>query len=141
MSEVPAKPPLRRSNSLIAGVAVGVIAAAAAIYLISDRGRKEEATATRMLTAPAGKVTKQLATGSLTAFIVRSERLPAPDLKFITASGEAKSLNDWRGRVVLLNLWATWCAPCRKEMPPLSVLERQMGAKDFEVIAISLDRK
>jgi thiol-disulfide isomerase/thioredoxin len=141
MSEVPAKPPLRRSNGLIAGVAVGVIAAAAAIYLISDRGRKEEAPATRMLTAPAGKVTKQLATGSLTAFIVRPERLPAPDLKFTTASGEAKSLNDWRGRVVLVNLWATWCAPCRKEMPSLSALERQMGSKDFEVIAISLDRK
>jgi thiol-disulfide isomerase/thioredoxin len=141
MSEVPAKPPLRRSNGLIAGVAVGVIAAAAAIYLISDRGRKEEAPATPTLTAPAGKVTKQLATGSLTAFIVRPERLPAPDLKFTTASGAAKSLNDWRGRVVLVNLWATWCAPCRKEMPSLSALERQMGSKDFEVIAISLDRK
>jgi len=141
MSEVPAKPPLRRSNGLIAGVAVGVIAAAAAIYLISDRGRKEEAPATATLTAPTGKVTKQLATGSLTAFIVRPERLPAPDLKFTTASGETKSLNDWRGRVVLVNLWATWCAPCRKEMPSLSALERQMGSKDFEVIAISLDRK
>src|SRR6266540_311398 len=128
MSEVPAKPPMRRSSSLIAVAAAGVVAAAAAVYLISDGERKQEAPPMPALTAPAGKVTKQLATGSLTAFVIKPERLPAPDLKFTNASGESKSLNDWRGRVVLVNLWATWCAPCRKEMPSLSALERQMGS-------------
>ena len=48
-------------------------------------------------------------------------------------------LSQWRGRVVLLNLWATWCAPCRKEMPTLAALEKKLGSKDFEVVAISVD--
>ena len=48
---------------------------------------------------------------------------------------------DWRGKVVLLNLWATWCLPCRKEMPSLDRLQKEMGSDKFEVVAISVDRK
>ena len=48
---------------------------------------------------------------------------------------------DWRGKVVLLNLWATWCLPCRKEMPALDRLQKEMGSDKFEVVAISVDRK
>jgi len=43
--------------------------------------------------------------------------------------------------VVLLNLWATWCAPCRKEMPDLAKLQKELGSDQFEVVAISVDRK
>jgi thiol-disulfide isomerase/thioredoxin len=50
-------------------------------------------------------------------------------------------LADWRGKVVLLNLWATWCLPCRKEMPSLDRLQKEMGSDKFEVVAISVDRK
>ncbi|HKM87751.1 MAG TPA: TlpA disulfide reductase family protein, partial [Xanthobacteraceae bacterium] len=48
---------------------------------------------------------------------------------------------DWRGRTVLLNLWATWCVPCRKEMPALDALETDLGGPNFEVVAINIDTR
>jgi thiol-disulfide isomerase/thioredoxin len=61
------------------------------------------------------------------------------DLRFQDADGKAHSLSDFHGKVVLLNLWATWCAPCRKEMPALDRLQQALGGPDFEVVALSLD--
>ncbi len=84
---------------------------------------------------------KDFATGPLAAFLVRSEREPVPNLSFKDANGAALTLEKWKGRVVLVNLWATWCAPCRKEMPTLADLQKQLGSKDFEVVALSVDRK
>ena len=52
-----------------------------------------------------------------------------------TAAAPTKSLADWRGRTVLLNLWATWCVPCRKEMPALDALQAKLGGADFEVVS------
>src|SRR5207245_6917681 len=65
---------------------------------------------------------------------------PVPDLGFEDGSGKALRLADFRGRVVVLNLWATWCLPCRKEMPTLDRLQAQLGGSAFEVVAISIDR-
>ena len=61
-------------------------------------------------------------------------------MKFLDAAGKERSLADWRGKVVLLNLWATWCLPCRKEMPALDRLQREMGSDTFQVVAVSVDR-
>jgi thiol-disulfide isomerase/thioredoxin len=97
--------------------------------------------------APAGSdnrspgVSKDLARGALAAFVVKPKRNVVPDLVFLNEEGKQVSIEDWRGRVVLLNLWATWCAPCRKEMPDLAKLQETLGSKDFEVVAISVDRK
>lgn len=66
---------------------------------------------------------------------------PLPPLHFNNAQGRELSLGDFRGRVVLLNLWATWCVPCRKEMPALNRLEATLGGPDFEVVALSIDRR
>src|SRR3546814_17644922 len=55
-------------------------------------------------------------------------------------SGKRLSLADFRGKLVLLNLWATWCGPCREEMPPLDRLQATLGGSDFEVVALSIDR-
>jgi thiol-disulfide isomerase/thioredoxin len=63
-----------------------------------------------------------------------------PDLRFIDATGAPRSFSEFRGRVVLLNLWATWCTPCREEMPALDRLQTTLGGPDFEVLALSLDR-
>lgn len=69
-----------------------------------------------------------------------SERPRAGQLDFVDAHGNPMSLNDFAGRVVLLNLWATWCPPCVAEMPALNALEQELGGDAFRVVAVSLDR-
>jgi len=64
-----------------------------------------------------------------------------PDLAFRDGAGRDRSLKDWRGRTVLLNLWATWCVPCRKEMPALDALEGKLGGENFEVVAVNIDTR
>jgi len=65
---------------------------------------------------------------------------PLPELRFVDGAGAARSLADFRGRVILLNVWATWCVPCRKEMPALDRLQQTLGGPGFEVVALSIDR-
>jgi thiol-disulfide isomerase/thioredoxin len=108
---------------------------------MAEEERKPMAPETASSNAPQDKVTRALATGSLTAFVIHPKRPTVADLAFTDASNKQRSLGEWRGRVVLVNLWATWCSPCRKEMPSLADLERKLGSKDFEVVAISLDRQ
>jgi thiol-disulfide isomerase/thioredoxin len=64
-----------------------------------------------------------------------------PQLTFQDAAGTREALSDWRGRAVLLNLWATWCVPCRKEMPALDALQAKLGGNDFQVIAVNIDTR
>jgi peroxiredoxin len=65
----------------------------------------------------------------------------APDFhaETIAARPEAKSLRDYRGSVVLLNVWATWCAPCRVEMPSIEILHQRFGRDGLHVLAVSID--
>ena len=63
-----------------------------------------------------------------------------PDLHFVDGTGRAASLADFRGRLVLLNLWATWCVPCRREMPALDRLQAKLGGAEFIVLPLSIDR-
>jgi len=61
------------------------------------------------------------------------------DFSFTNATGGTEQLSDYKGKVILLNFWATWCAPCRKEMPGLDRLQADMGGDDFQVLAIGQD--
>ncbi|MEC4722223.1 TlpA disulfide reductase family protein [Noviherbaspirillum sp. CPCC 100848] len=63
-----------------------------------------------------------------------------PNISFLNDAGKTLSLMDFRGRVVLLNVWATWCPPCREEMPSLDRLNAERGGPSFEVVALSIDR-
>ncbi len=63
-----------------------------------------------------------------------------PETRFQNASGRSLTLADFKGRVILLNIWATWCPPCRKEMPTLDRLQATLGGPSFEVVALSIDR-
>jgi thiol-disulfide isomerase/thioredoxin len=63
-----------------------------------------------------------------------------PALPFTDGEGRARSLADFKGRAVLLNIWATWCIPCRKEMPALDRLQASLGGPNFEVVPLSIDR-
>lgn len=64
---------------------------------------------------------------------------PVVEVSFTDGEGKNLSLGAYRGKVVLLNIWATWCPPCRKEMPALDRLERVLGSPRFKVIALSTD--
>ena len=64
---------------------------------------------------------------------------PIPDLAFVDADGKQVSLSAFRGKIILLNGWATWCPPCRKEMPALDRLQQTLGGPLFEVVALSTD--
>jgi len=63
--------------------------------------------------------------------------LPASDFELLNMDEEKKKLSDYRGKVVLLNFWATWCPPCIREMPSMERLHQQINANDFKVIAIN----
>ena len=70
-----------------------------------------------------------------------SRPIRLPDLTFHDGSGQNRHLSEWRGRTVLFNLWATWCVPCRKEMPALDALQAAVGGDKFEVVTINIDTR
>ncbi len=74
-------------------------------------------------------------------FIIHEAAKPIEAIQFEDADGQPRSLADFRGKIVLLNIWAAWCGPCRKEMPTLDRLQTALGGADFEVVALSIDRR
>src|SRR4029450_2016012 len=83
----------------------------------------------------------RLARGEIAALNVAEKPLRIPNVTFQDAQERELTLADWRGRTVLLNLWATWCVPCRKEMPARDMLQDRLGGSDFEVGAINIDTR
>ncbi|MDE2385821.1 MAG: TlpA family protein disulfide reductase [Alphaproteobacteria bacterium] len=77
----------------------------------------------------------------MAAYLKHPSPQDLPALSFVDATGAAKDAGALKGKVTLLNLWATWCAPCRKEMPELSKLQKDMGGADFQVVELSEDLK
>jgi peroxiredoxin len=64
----------------------------------------------------------------------------APDFTLPTLRGNSVKLSDYRGKVIFLNIWATWCPPCREEMPSMEALYRRLKGREFEMLAVSIDR-
>jgi len=87
-----------------------------------------------------GEEFASLLKGEMAAFALAEQKMAAPDVPFVDGEGQIKSLEDYRGKVILLNLWATWCAPCLHEMPTLDRLKAEMASDDFDVLAVSVDR-
>ena len=77
--------------------------------------------------------------GSMASLILDKQPKPLPELAFTDADDKPLSLAAYRGKTVLLNFWATWCAPCVKEMPSLDKLQAEMGTDKFVVVPLSLD--
>lgn len=71
--------------------------------------------------------------------VMRDQPVPLPELRVLDGAGRPVELASLKGKVVLLNIWATWCPPCRQEMPSLDRLQAQLGGADFQVVALSMD--
>jgi thiol-disulfide isomerase/thioredoxin len=130
----------RRLAMVVTGSIAGVVVGLAAVYGIG----KIERNAPDAVCAQAAGVVQRLAPlarGEVAAFAVADPSRRLPDLAFRDGTGAERHLADWRGRTVLLNLWATWCVPCRKEMPALEALEGKLGGSHFEVVAINIDTR
>ena len=83
---------------------------------------------------------KALATGAMEAFQPAEAPEPVAALEIIDGEGKPRPLSGWQGRVVLLNLWATWCAPCLEELPALDKLKAELGGPDFDLVALNIDK-
>lgn len=91
--------------------------------------------------APTLAALAPLSRGELAAFEVAKRPGRALDLTFERPDGTPTRLGDLRGRTLLVNLWATWCEPCRREMPALDKLQGMLGGPGFEVVAINIDTR
>jgi thiol-disulfide isomerase/thioredoxin len=129
---------LRRPQ--VIGLAVAVLVAAGSIYGIGAFKRNPGDAACRPALAKAQRLSP-LVKGEIAAVQVAEEATRLPQLAFSDGSGARRTLADWRGRTVLFNLWATWCVPCRKEMPALAALQSRLGGDKFEVVAVNIDTR
>jgi len=110
------------------GVAV-LIGAAAVLYVIGAASFKPKPPADL----------SDLRTGTLQKLMVVKTPAPAPDVVFTDAAGKNLTLADFKGQVVLLNVWASWCAPCKEEMPTLAKLQGAYAAQPVKVVTLSVD--
>jgi thiol-disulfide isomerase/thioredoxin len=137
----PTPPTARRRIPLaVAAVLVGAVAGFAGIYGFGGLRHEAGDPACRGAVDLAKKIAP-LAQGEVAALTMASAPLKLPDLTFEDAEGKPKKLSDWRGKTVLVNLWATWCVPCRKEMPALDGLQAKLAGPNFEVVAINIDTR
>lgn len=134
-------PAPRSRRPLITGaVVLGLIVSGAALYGTLSGG-SNQAVAECRAAKPVAERLAPLARGEVAAVKVASapDRLPA--LAFAAPDGRPLTLADFKGRAILLNLWATWCVPCRTEMPALDKLQATLGGPDFEVVAVNIDTR
>jgi thiol-disulfide isomerase/thioredoxin len=138
-SKVP-KPRLWRP--VVIAALLGVGAGLAAVYGIGGlqrNGTPARADAGCEGAVEAARRLKPLVHGEIAALTLSETPRRIPDLSFRDRDGKSVRLADFRGQSVLLNLWATWCVPCRKEMPALDRLQGQINGKNFTVVAVNID--
>jgi thiol-disulfide isomerase/thioredoxin len=140
MTDQPTRSHRRRFATIALGCVVGVAAGLAAVYGIGAMQRNPADASCK----PAAELAKRLAPlarGEVAAVGIASEPRRLPELTFTGADGKPRALADFQGKTVLLNLWATWCVPCRKEMPALDALQAKLGSDSFEVVAVNIDTR
>jgi thiol-disulfide isomerase/thioredoxin len=125
-----------------AALALGIIAGAAVLYVkeapsgnvsaLSDTGacKNDQKTSARLNAA---------AKGDVAAMLPASEPQSLSGLSFNGPDGKVMNISAFAGKTVLLNLWATWCVPCREEMPYLDALQSSAGSEKFQVVAVNVD--
>ncbi|WP_064697561.1 thiol:disulfide interchange protein TlpA [Rhizobium aegyptiacum] len=131
------------SVKLIAIAAVaGVVAGAAAVYVKETgigNGVGDSASAECPLAKERAANLTPLMKGQVAAMVAANEPRKLSAVTFNGPDGKPLKLDHFAGKTVLLNLWATWCVPCREEMPALNTLEKEMGSEKFEVVTVNID--
>jgi thiol-disulfide isomerase/thioredoxin len=125
---------------VVAAVLIGVGLGFAGIYGFNGLRLQGGDPACRGAVDLARKIAP-LAHGEVAALTMATTPLKLPDLAFEDANGQPRKLSEWRGKTVLVNLWATWCVPCRREMPALDALQAKLGSANFQVVAINIDTR
>jgi thiol-disulfide isomerase/thioredoxin len=139
--DTPRGQPKKRIALMVMGAVAGIAVGLAGVYGIGRLTGNAGADPACKASVETAQRIAPLARGEVAAVAVASAPKTLPALAFKDSSGAEKSLADWRGRTVLLNLWATWCVPCRKEMPALDALQAKLGGADFEVVSINIDTR
>jgi thiol-disulfide isomerase/thioredoxin len=130
----------RRIPLAIGAVALGAALGLGGFYGLGGLKQTSGDPACRGAVTLAQKIAP-LAHGEVAALTMATAPLRLPDLAFADGDGQPRKLSDWRGKTVLVNLWATWCVPCRKEMPALDELQTKLSGPNFEVVAINIDTR
>jgi thiol-disulfide isomerase/thioredoxin len=126
-------------------VALSALIGFGAVYVIGGRfdngGFRNSGAAAQDSSAPAVGASggEAFKLGEMAAFVSKKPPETLPDVTFQDAAGKDVTLSSFKGKTILLNLWATWCGPCREEMPALNHLQQELGSDKFEVVALSLD--
>ena len=143
MPELPSPRPaaMRRIPYAIVAVLIGAVIGSAGLYGVGGLKRNAAGDSACRPAVDLAQKLAPLAHGEVAALTMATAPLRLPDLTFEDADGKPRKLSDWRGRIVLVNLWATWCVPCRKEMPALESLQTRLGGPDFEVVAVNIDTR
>ena len=131
----------RRIPLAIGAVLIGAVIGFAAVYGFGGLRRNAGGDPACRPAVDLAQKLAPLAHGEVAGLTMATAPLRLPDLAFEDADGKPRKLSDWRGRIVLVNLWATWCVPCRKEMPALEGLQAKLGGPNFEVVAVNIDTR
>src|SRR5882724_13383023 len=131
----------RRIPIAIGAVLIGALIGFAGVYGLGGLKRGSGGDSACAGAVDLAQKIAPLAHGEVAALTMATAPLRLPDLAFEDAEGKPRKLSDWRGKTVLVNLWATWCVPCRKEMPALDSLQTKLSGPNFEVVAINIDTR
>lgn len=116
-------------RTLLLGVLLMIVTGVTTVVLVSYFSAEQTLTINSSESVPSTSL----------RFPIHEEPKPLPALSFVDGNRQKRTLASFKEKLVLLNIWATWCGPCREEMPTLDRLQAQLGSKAFEVVALSID--